>query len=82
MFPINLFADLVAIEPEPHKFDVALPDWQQSFTGKVIAVGPQAYELEVGDRVIFNGVRGMDGVLDGKQIRIMKEEDVEAVVNE
>ncbi len=60
--------------------------------GRVLAVGPGAYregsneriEMDVkkGDRILFAKYAGTDVKMDGKELKILKENDVLAVIQE
>lgn len=90
-FPMQLLGDLIAVRYEPvtHAGQIALPDWQRSYTGTVIAVGPGApltnggtgpMETEVGDHISFGAAIGMEAVYDGGAIRIMRDTEADFVV--
>ena len=89
-FKQHLMSDFVAIEPDrvDAKSKILLPDWQRILRGTVLAIGPgrmlasgkQApMACEVGDRVIFGAATGMESSYQGTLIRIMHDEDVDAV---
>ncbi len=86
MFPMRLIGELIAVRYEPVKGNVALPDWQRSLTGTVLATGPglplpgggtTPMQTCVGDTVCFGAAVGMESVLDGQSIRIMRDSDVD-----
>lgn len=82
-FPINLLGELVAVETEPAAVaTILLPDWKRSLTGTVLACGPEVRERVQGARVSFGAAVGMDSVLSGKSIRILKEQDLDFVYDE
>lgn len=81
-FPLNLLDDLVAVEPRPPSSApnaILLPDWQRTLEGNVIAKGPRASEVEVGNKVWFGAADGMEGVFGRRNVRIMRESDLLAV---
>lgn len=78
-FPINLLGELVAVQPENPKLDVLLPDWKRSLSGVVLSVGPDCKTVQNGVRVSFGAAVGMDSVLNGAAIRILKEQDLDFV---
>jgi co-chaperonin GroES (HSP10) len=81
---MGLIGDLVAILPdsEAKRGKILLPDWQRSLQGEVLAVGPDATELKVRDRVTFGAAKGMESVFDGATIRVMRQDDVDMVLVE
>ena len=89
---MKLLEDLVVIRPEETpQARILLPDWQRTLRGTVIAIGPGKMqedgthippELKVGDFVIFGATAGMESVYAGKNIRTMREDDVDAVIEE
>ncbi|MCK5607555.1 co-chaperone GroES [Candidatus Pacearchaeota archaeon] len=48
-------------------------------TGEVVAVGPKAEGIKVGDVVLFGEFAGTDVRLDGKEYLLMPDEDVLAI---
>ena len=60
--------------------------------GKVLAVGPGAYkedssdriplDVKKGDKVLFAKYAGSDIKLDGKELKILRESDILAIVEE
>lgn len=81
-FPIKLLDDLVAVVPEDinDRGPILLPDWQRTYHGKVLAIGTNTPEIKIGDNVVFGAAKGMDGVFDGKNVRIMRFDDIELVI--
>jgi len=86
-----LLDDLIAVAlQDKAEGRVLLPDWQRILRGEVVAVGPgrmlplgerAPMECRVGDIVSFAATAGMDsdyGV--GKKIRLMRDTDVDAIV--
>ena len=71
---------------------ILLPDTakEKPKQGKVLAVGDgkpldngkrAAFQVKVGDRVLFSSYAGNEVTLDGKEYLVMTEEDVLAVVD-
>ena len=71
---------------------IILPDTakEKPKQGKVLAVGDgkalesgkrAAFQVKVGDRVLFSSYAGNEVTLDGKEYLVMTEEDVLAVVD-
>ena len=71
---------------------IVLPDTakEKPKQGKVLAVGDgkpldngkrAAFQVKVGDRVLFSSYAGNEVTLDGKEYLVMTEEDVLAVVD-
>src|SRR5882672_1151838 len=88
-FPMQLLGDLVAIRPEEIKQTILLPDWQRALKGFVIATGPgkmltngsiAPMDLQAGDYVSFGATSGMESMFNGANIRIMRESDVDMVI--
>lgn len=78
-FPINLIGDLIAVRTEaPTRTSVLLPDWKRSLFGTVLGKGPSVTAVVEGDRVLFGAALGMDSVLNGQEIRILKQDDIDA----
>jgi co-chaperonin GroES (HSP10) len=78
---MNLLGDLIAVRYENDRNGVvALPDWKRALVGFVIAVGPDATETRTGDRISFGAAKGMEATFDGRAIRIMRDTDVDFVV--
>jgi hypothetical protein len=78
-FPINLIGELVAVRPNPPENTVRLPDWKRALNGTVLAVGPEVRSIESGDTVYFGAAVGMDSVLSGQTIRLLKEQDLDFI---
>lgn len=79
-FPINLIGNLVAIKVEDESSEyVRLPDWARSLSGTVLGCGPKVQELRGTERVSFGAAVGMDAVLNGQNIRIMREPEIDFV---
>lgn len=79
LFPIDLVGELIAIRPDVPYHAVLLPDWKRSLSGTVLARGPNVTSVAEGDRVSFGAASGMDAVLSGQEIRILKERDLDFV---
>lgn len=78
-------------EPQTTASGIVLPDTakEKSQKGKVIAVGPgklldngerAALEVSEGDTVMFAKYGGTEVTLDGKDLMILSERDIHAVV--
>lgn len=88
--------DRVVVKPltseEVTKSGILLPDTvekEKKEEGEVVAVGPgrindqgqrNTPEVKVGDRVLFGKYAGEDVEVDGTEYKVLKEEDVLAVV--
>ena len=88
-FPIDLIGELVAVQPELPHARIRMPDWQRSLEGVVLAVGPgkplidgthAPMNVKVGDRVTFGAAAGMESVVNGHMIRVMRESDIDMVL--
>ena len=93
---IKPLGDRIVVQPleaeEVTKGGIILPDTakEKPHEGKIIAVGRgkvkdngqiQALELKVGDRVLYGKYSGNEiKTKDGKELLIMREEDVLAVI--
>lgn len=78
-FPIKLIGELVAVKFEDVGGNIRLPDWKRSMSGTVLSVGPECKSVKDGVRVSFGAAVGMDSVINGESIRIMKEQDLDFV---
>ena len=47
---------------------------------EVVAVGPKAEEVKVGDKVLTNSYAGKEVKMDGETFTVLKEEDIIAIV--
>ncbi len=90
-FSQRLLDDLIAVELlDKAEGVIKLPDWQRTLRGEVVAVGPgrmlplgerAPMECRIGDTVSFSATAGMDSSYGiGKNIRLMRDSDVDAVV--
>jgi co-chaperonin GroES (HSP10) len=90
-FTQKLMNDLIAVALQDKvEGPILLPDWQRILRGEVVATGPgrmlplgerAPMECSVGDVVTFAATAGMDSSYGvGKKIRIMRDEDVDAVI--
>ncbi len=91
---IKPLGDRVVIEPldteEKTESGIVLPDTakEKPQEGKVIAVGSGTLkdgeriplEVKVGDRVLFSKYAGTDVKYDGKELLIMRENDILAII--
>lgn len=61
---------------------IYLPDKAQEKpkTAKVVATGPHAKQIKVGDRVVYKSYSTTEVKVDGKEYILVKEEDVLATV--
>lgn len=50
--------------------------WTPEFTGTVRAVGPDATDLRVGDRVVFGLQNGLETEIEHETLYVMRESDV------
>lgn len=92
IFKQKLIGDLIAVQPiDVTPSRILLPDWQRTLRGKVLAIGPGAplpkggftpMECQVGDLVVFGAATGMESSYRGAAIRIMRDSDVDAVLEE
>ncbi len=87
--------DRVVIKPSPAeektKGGIFLPDTakEKPVVGEVVAVGPGrksddgktiAMEVKVGDKVLYGKYSGTEVTVDGKELLIMRESDIFAIV--
>lgn len=81
-FPINLVGDLVCVQPEGvrQQGKIFIPDWARSLHGKIVAKGPDATQVEIGETATFVATSGMESVFNGAAVRIMREGDLDVVV--
>jgi chaperonin GroES len=85
--PIQPLADFVVAQTEKAETKTAsglyLPDKAQEKpkTAKVVAVGPNAKQVKVGDRILYKSYSTTDVKVDGEDYILVKEEDVLATVN-
>ena len=79
-FPVDLFRDFVAVRYLEPEGKLRLPDWQRTLRGPVIGVGPKVTSVAVGDVVLFGAAKGMESVVDNVPVRIMREDDLDAVL--
>ena len=84
--PLQPLGDLVVAVNEDAKTKTAsglyLPDNAQEKpkTAKVVAVGPKASQLKVGDRIVYKSYSTTEAKIDGTEYILVKEEDVLATV--
>lgn len=89
-FKQKLLNDLIVVEiTEATPTRIKLPDWQRVLKGFVRGVGPgkllnngmrSPMECKVGDYVSFAATAGMDIAYGGVNSRIMKDGDVDAIL--
>lgn len=87
---IQPLADRVVVEPAPAETKTAsgiiIPDTAQEKPqeGLVVAVGPgkkdEPTSVKVGDKVLYGKYAGTELKVDGKDVLIMRESDIFAVV--
>jgi chaperonin GroES len=91
-------ADRLVVEPAEHEEKTSsglyIPETakEKPQQGRVLAVGPGAYkedsseriqmDVKVGDRVLFAKYAGSDIKLEGKELKILKESDILAIVED
>ena len=84
--PLQPLGDYVVAQTEDADVKTAsglyLPDKAQEKpkTAKVIAVGPSAKQIKVGDRIVYKSYSNTDVKVDSKEYILVKEEDVLATV--
>jgi chaperonin GroES len=89
-FRQQLLNDLIIVEvTDATPTRIKLPDWQRVLKGFVRGVGPGKLlnngkrgpmECAVGDYVSFAATAGMDTAYSGTKVRMMKDSDVDAVL--
>ncbi len=92
---IKPMGDRVVIKPSPaeekSKGGIILPDTakEKPVVGEVVAVGPGRksddgktipMEVKVGDKVLYGKYSGTEVTVDGKELLIMRESDIFAIV--
>ena len=84
--PLQPLGDYIVATQEEAKAKTAsglyLPDNAQEKpkTAKVVATGPDAKQLKVGDRIVYKSYSTTDIKVDGTEYVLVKEEDVLATV--
>jgi len=80
-FPIKLIEDLVAITYVPQESKIKMPDWAKILKGQVIAKGPKVSdEVQIGDTVTFGAAKGIEASCHGFSARILREDNLDAVL--
>ncbi len=94
---VEPLADRVVVTPieeeEEMRGGLYIPDTakEKPQQGRVVAVGPGALnddgdrmpmEVEEGDRVLYGKYAGTEVTLDGQELLIVKQKDVEAIIPE
>ena len=85
--PIQPLADFIVAQAEKAETKTAsglyLPDKAQEKpkTAKVVAVGPEAKQVKVGDRILYKSYSTTDVKLEGEDYILVEEKDVLATVN-
>ena len=91
---IKPLADRVVVKPleqeSKTKAGIIIPDTakEKSQKGEVIAVGPGQYKdgqqiipsVKIHDKILYKEYSGDDFKLDGKEVVILKEEDIIAII--
>ena len=93
---IKPLADRVVVKPseemETMKGGIIIPDTakEKPMQGEVIEVGPGktteegkrlALEVKKGDRILYGKYSGTEVTVDGKELLIMRESDIFAIIN-
>lgn len=84
--PIKPLADrVVAVRPAAQEKTVSgiyLPDAakEKSTTAEVVAVGSDATQVKVGDKIVYKDYTATELKIDGVEYLIVKEEDILATV--
>ncbi len=88
--------DIVIVEPESESKVIIIDHCHKGHVGRIVAVGPGEtrenlvtgkrvfvpMQVEVGDRVLFSWRAGMEETIDGTKYLIMREKDIECVVDD
>jgi len=83
---INPLGDYVVAQPEEAQTKTAsglyLPDKaaEKPKVAKVLAVGPNAKQVKVGDRILYKSYSPTEVKLDGVEYLLVKEEDILATI--
>ena len=80
---IKALQDCLIVRPdiEKHELFVMLRE-KKTGTGVVIAAGPDAQDVKVGDRVLFGDSIGQDVQWQGEDLLVMREEHTLGVFDE
>jgi len=84
--PVQPLADYIVAQAEEAQTKTAsglyLPDAakEKPKTAKVVAIGKQAAQVKVGDRIIYKSYSTTEVKVDGEEYILVKEEDVLATV--
>jgi len=85
--PLAPLADYVVAQQEAAQTKTAsglfLPDsaGEKPKIATVVAVGPAAAEVKVGDKIIFGGYSNTDIKVDGVEYMLIKQENIFAKIN-
>ncbi len=80
---INATQDCLFVRPDMEKHELfTLLRQKQTGTGVVIAAGPKAEFVKVGDRVLFGDSIGQDLQWEGEHLLVMREAHTLGVVDE
>jgi len=83
---VNPLGDYVVAQPEEAQTKTAsglyLPDKaaEKPKVAKVLAVGPNAKQVKVGDRILYKSYSPTEVKLDGVEYLLVKEEDILATI--
>ena len=83
---VKPLGDYVVAEPEEAPTKTAsglyLPDkaTEKPKVAKVVAVGPNAKQVKVGDRILYKSYSPTEVKLDSKEYLLIKEEDILATI--
>ncbi|HZL07968.1 MAG TPA: co-chaperone GroES [Candidatus Dormibacteraeota bacterium] len=84
--PLQPLSDYIVAQAEEAESKTAsglyLPDKAQEKpkTAKVVAAGPNARQVKVGDRIVYKSYSTTEVKVDGEEFILVKEEDVLATV--
>lgn len=78
-FPVIPISDLVFAGPELQAALVQLPDPRSDLRGRVLAVGPKATEVKVGDMVRLAPGKSIEAVFEQKRTWVTREPEILAV---
>lgn len=86
--PLSPLADYVVAQADAAETKTAsglyLPQnsAEKPKTSKVVAVGPEAKQVKVGDRIVYKSYANTDIKVDGVEFILVKEEDILATVKQ
>lgn len=77
---IHALQDCLIVRPDIEKHaSIALIREKKTGTGTVIAAGPQATEVRVGDRILFGDFVGQELRWEGEDLLVMREQHIMGV---